>query len=170
MRLRGISDIDTANKFIKEEFLTWFNAKYSVEPKRKANLHRQLTWQEKQQLPAILSRQSERAVQNDFTIRFNNTWYQFNKEQPVTLRSKERALLEEGIDGSLHMRLRGKYLNYQRLPAKPQKLTNQPWIITASQKSGRKPYKPPKDHPWRKHFIFQKPEISKSSLHPMQNS
>lgn len=160
LRLRNISDIPTANKFIKEEFLPWFNAKYSVEPKRKANLHRQLTWQEKQQLPAILSRQSERTIQNDFTIRFNNTWYQLNKEQPVTLRPKEIVLLEERIDGSLHVRIRGKYLNYQALPAKPQRLTKQPWIIAASQKPARKPYKPPKDHPWRKPFIFQKPEIS----------
>jgi len=162
MRLKGISDIDTANKFIEEEFLPWFNAKYSVEPKRKANLLRKLSQQEKQQLPAILSRQSKRVVQNDFTIRFNNTWYQLSKEQSVTLRPKERVLLEERTDGSLYMRIRDKYLNYQILPAKPQKLANQPWIIAASQKPSRKPYKPPKDHPWRTPFIFPKRDISKS--------
>jgi len=160
LRLRNISDIDTANQFIQEEFLSWFNAKYSVEPKKKANLHRKPTRQEKQQLPAILSRQSERTVQNDFTIRFNNTWYQLNKEQPATVRPKEIVLLEERIDGSLHIRLRGKYLNYQILPAKPEKQQKQPWIIAASQKPARKSYKPAKDHPWRTPFIFPKRDIS----------
>ncbi len=72
LRLKNISDIDTANQYLKGEFLPWFNAKYSVQPKKKANLHRKLTQPEKGQLPAIFSRQSERMVQNDFTIRFNN--------------------------------------------------------------------------------------------------
>ena len=160
LRLRNISDINTANQFLKEEFLPWFNDKYSVQPKKQANLHRKLTQTEKKQLPSILSRQSERVVQNDFTIRFDNQWYQLSKEQPATIRPKERVLLEERIDGSLQIRLRAKYLNYQVLPAKPQKQNKQPWVIAASQKKERKPYKPPPDHPWRRPFIFQKPDIS----------
>jgi len=154
MRLRNISDIETANQFLKEEFIPWFNAKYGLEPARKANLHRQLTQAEKKQLPSILSRQSERIVRNDFTIAFKTKWYQLSKEQPATVRPQEKVLLEERIDHSLWIRLRGKYLNYQVLPAKPQKQIRQPWVIAASLKSERKPYKPPKDHPWRKPFIF----------------
>ena len=76
MRLRNISDIKTANQFLKEEFIPWFNQKYDKEPAKKVNLHRRLGQQEKRQLPAILSRHSQRVVQNDFTIRFNNKWYQ----------------------------------------------------------------------------------------------
>jgi hypothetical protein len=154
LRLRNISDIKTANQFLKEEFIPWFNQKYGKEPARKTNLHRKLTQQEKNQLPAILSRHSQRTVQNDFTIRFNNQWFQLTKEQPATIRPKERVLLEERIDGSLQIRLRGKYLNYQILTSKPQKQTKQPWVIAASQKPKRKYYKPPADHPWRRQIIF----------------
>lgn len=154
LRLRNISDAKPANQFLKEEFLPWFNGKYAVQPKKKANLHRQLTRQEKEQLPAIFSRQSERTVQNDFTLRFNNKWYQLNKEQPATIRPKEKVLLEERLDGSLWIRLRAKYLNHQVLPAKPEKQNNQPWIIAASQKPERKPYKPAKDHPWRRYPVI----------------
>jgi hypothetical protein len=160
MRLKNISDINTANRFLKEEFIPWFNAKYGLEPARKANLHRKLTQQEKKQLPSILSRQSERTVQNDFTVRFNNHWYQLTKEQPATVRPRERVLLEERLDSSLQIRLRGKYLNYQILTTKPQKRTKQSWVIAASQKPKRKYYKPPADHPWRRPFIFRKPDIS----------
>lgn len=160
MRLRNISDMPVANRFLEEEFIPWFNARYGLEPVRKANLHRKLTQQEKKHLPAILSRQSERTIQNDFTFRFNNQWYQLAKEQPATIRPKERVLLEERIDGSLRVRLRGKYLNCQTLAAKPQKQIKQSWIVAASQKPERKYPKPPADHPWRRFIINPKPEIS----------
>ena len=162
MRLRNISDINTANLFLKEEFIPWFNARYGLEPAKIANLHRKLSQREKKQLSAILSRQSQRTVQNDFTVKFNKQWYQLSKEQPVTIRPKERILLEERIDGPLQIqiRLRGKYLNYQVLPARPEKQTKQFWVIAATQKPERKPYKPPQDHPWRKFTINSKPDIS----------
>ena len=160
MRLRNISDIKTANQFLKEEFIPWFNQKYGKEPLKKSNLHRKLTLKERKQLPAILSRQSQRVVQNDFTIRFNNKWYQLTKEQPVTVRPKEQVLIEERLDASLWIRLRGKYLNYQVLLTKPPRQQRQPWVIPASQMKKRKRWKPPKDHPWRRPFIIKKPDIS----------
>lgn len=160
MRLKNISDIKTANQFLEEEFLPWFNGRYSVQPKKKANLHRKLTQIEKKQLPAILSRQSQRTVRNDFTFAFHKKWYQLTKEQPATIRPQERVLLEERLDGSLHIRLRGKYLSYQVLPARPQRQTKQPWVIAASQKPEREYHRPPADHPWRRPFIFPKPDIS----------
>jgi len=159
MRLRNISDIKTANQFLKEEFIPWFNQRYGKEPARKANLHRKLTLKEKRQLPAILSRHSQRVVQNDFTIRFDNLWYQLLKEQPITVFPKDRVLIEERLDGSLWIRLRGKYLNYKVLLTKPSK-QKKDWVIPASQRKKRKPYKPPKDHPWRRFIINQKPDIS----------
>lgn len=153
LRLRDISDIKTANQFL-EEFLPWFNQKYGLEPTSKANLHRKLTHQERKQLPAILSRHSARTVQNDFTIRFKNLWYQLSKEQPATIRPKDRVIIEERLDNQTYIRLRGKYLNYQILLTKPQKQTKQPWVIAAYQKPKRKSYKPPADHPWRRQLIF----------------
>lgn len=153
LRLSNISDIKTANRFLEQEFLPWFNGKYPVQPTKKSNLHRKLTQKEKKHLPVILSRQSQRAVHNDFTIRFNNQWYQFLKDQPATILPKDKVLIEERLDGSIWIRLRGRYLNYKVLPAKPQKQNNQSWVIAASQKKERKPYKPPKDHPWRRYPI-----------------
>jgi len=160
LRLRNISDPQTANQFLKEEFLPWFNAKYGLEPMRKADLHRKLSRWEIKQLPVVLSRHSQRTVQNDFTFRFQNQWYQLNKEQPAVIRPRDRVLIEERLDNQVYIRLRGKYLNYQVLFIKPQKQIKQPWIIAASQRPTRKFHKPPADHPWRKPFIFQKPEIS----------
>lgn len=163
LRLKGVSDINPANQFLEEEFLPWFNDKYAVRPKKEADLHRRLTQAETERLPVILSCQFQRTVQNDFTIRFNNHWYQLLKEQPATIRSREKVILEQRLDGSLQIRLRNKYLNYQILPARPEKQTDQPWVIAATQKPETRFYKPPEDHPWRRFIIKQKPEISISS-------
>jgi hypothetical protein len=170
LRLRNISDIPTANLFLKEEFILWFNAKYGVEPVRKANLHRPLNQQERKQLPAILSRHSQRVVQNDFTFRFNNQWFQLAKEQPATIRPKDRVIIEERTDNQIYIRLREKYLNYQVLQvltAKPPKPIKQPWVIAASQKPTRKPYKPSADHPWRRQrWIFSPEKRYQTSSRP----
>ena len=160
LRLKNISDFKTANKFLKEEFIPWFNSRYSLEPLKTVNLHRKLNQQEKKRLSAILARYSKRTVQNDFTFRFNNQWYQLAKEQPATIRPKDRVLIEERIDNQVYVCLRSKYLNYQILTTKPQKQIKQPWVIAASQKKKRKYHKPSVDHPWRRPFVFKKPDVS----------
>lgn len=67
-------------------------------------------------LDAILSIQSERVVSNDYTIRFANRHYQLLK--PVYPGERGgRVIIEERLDGSLHIRLGKHYLNYKLLAA-----------------------------------------------------
>lgn len=135
LRLNSISTIAEANIFLEKVFIPNFNAKFSVEPRGKANLHSKLIQREQKQLDSILSRQKQRIVQNDFTISFNNQWYQLVKEQPATICKKDKVIVEEWTDNSIHIRLRGKYLNYEILPERPKKQTAQPWIIAATVKA-----------------------------------
>jgi len=145
LRLNGISTIKEANKFLEEEFLPKFNAQFAVEPRTKANLHKQLTKREKNRLDSVLSRQYERVVRNDFTVSHQKKYYQLLKEQSVTICKKDKITVEERLDGTTHFRLRGKYLNYRLLPEKPKKANkNQLWIIPKTAN-----YRPPANHPWR---------------------
>jgi transposase len=154
LRLANISTIEQANEFLQKTFLPEFNARFMVEPKGKANLHRKLSKAEIDGLKSILSRQNIRVIQNDFTVSHNKIHYQILKEQKVTICRKDRVIIEERFDGTLHMRLRGKYLNYQILPEAPKKHKTTEWIIAAS--DGRsKGHAPKIDHPWRrKQFIY----------------
>ena len=157
MRLKNISAPETANQFLEQEFIPWFNNRYAVLAKSKADLHRKLTRQEKGQLPSILSRHSHRTVSQDFTIRFNNKYYQLLKDQPATICPRERVIIEQRIDGSLWIGLRTKYLNYKELLHRPKKQESLPWVIAANQKpkpEKSKAPKPAKDHPWRRPFIL----------------
>ena len=152
MRLENISTIEQANQFLKEDFLPKYKAKYSVEPRIKADLHQPLTAKEKNQLDSTFSRQSKRIVRNDFTISFNKQWYQLTKDQLATIRKKDRILIEEWLDNSINFRIRDKYLNTEIIPKgkeikKPEKTE---WIIPAKRKSTA--HTPDIDHPWRKEF------------------
>lgn len=155
LRLAKISTIAEANEFLQNTFLPEFNARFMVEPKGQANLHRKLNKTELDGLKSILSRQNIRIVQNDFTVSHNCIHYQILKEQKVTVCRKDKIIIEERFDGSLHMRLRGKHLNYQILPEQPKKHKTTQWFIAASGANPLKAHTPKPDHPWKKKsFIY----------------
>ena len=147
LRLAGISTINEANIFLEKVFIPKFNAKFSVEPRNKTNLHQKLTVKEVNGLPGILSRQTPRTILNDFTFSFKNQWYQLVKEQPATVCKKDTVIIEEQSNQPIRVRLRGKYLNYELLPQRPVKQilpVKMPWILPAT-----KAHIPPVNHPWR---------------------
>lgn len=151
LRLAGIAAAPAANDFLKATFVPDFNRRFAVHPVSPANLHRPLAAKELNQLPAILSRHAQRSVNADFTVSYRNRWYQLTKEQTATVRKKDRLTVEERLDGSVHLRLRGKYLNYKILPARPSKVVTVPWVLTAA--SPPPPRKPAPNHPWRKAYL-----------------
>lgn len=157
MRLLNISAIEEANLFLKQVFIPQFNKRFSVQPRNESNLHTVLTAKEHKELNNILSRQTKRTVQNDFTFSFNQQWYQLTKEQPATICKKDEVIVAEHLDHSIHIRLRSKDLNYALLPERPKKASHDlTWIIPKRSTT----HVPPPNHPWRKQFIHAK-EIAK---------
>lgn len=149
LRLQGINDALNANKFLTEMFIPWFNERFAVTPTKRGDVHRTLNEQEREDLDAIFSVQSTRQVGNDFTIRFKNQWLQLEESQPVTVCRKDDVLVEERLDGSIHLRSlrRGKYLLYRALPERPTRVVKTPVL---SMSTGTKPpWIPPANHPWR---------------------
>ena len=155
LRLRNISDIKTANKFLEDIFLPEFNARFNVMPRNNANLYKKITKLEINKLDSIFSRQYYKVVRNDFTISHNSNWYQITKNQSVTICKKDRVIVEEHLDNSIKFKLRGKYLNYELLPDKPKKVNiYTDWVIPSTSSN----YKPLANHPWRQ---IQKAEYLK---------
>ncbi len=146
LRLNNISSITEGNLFLKE-FIPKFNSRFSVAAARDGNVHRQLTQKEKRQLKSIFSIKSTRRVNSDFTIQFKNHFYQLEEIQPVTIRPKERVLVEEWLDKTIHFKFRGKYLKVFILPERPKKIFRQPAILTNHPLN----WKPQPSHPWRQY-------------------
>lgn len=147
LRLAGISTIEEANRFLNEALIPAFNEQFSVAPASEANLHQPLAAHERKSLPSIFARQETRIVNNDFTFSFQKQWYQLTEYQPVTVCKKDEVTVEEHLDHTIHIRLRGKDINYVLLPARPKK-ASVPFVLAKSSP----PTKPSADHPWRKQF------------------
>lgn len=148
LRLAGISAIKEANEFLEKTFLPKFNAKFMVAARGNANLHRKLNEQEGKKLDSIFSRQYTRVVANDFTVSHKKNCYQLEKIQPVTICKRDIVTVEERINQTIRIRLRGRYLNYKLLPEKPKKISqsknSRQWVIPKSTA-----HTPPANHPWR---------------------
>lgn len=153
LRLQGISDIKTANIFLKEKFIPVFNQKFAVVPAKKTNLHRPLTKMDKENLKSAFSIHSNRVVMNDFTVQFKNQYFQLAQQQPATVCRKDKILIEEHLDGATKLKLRGKELLYTVLPKRPAKEFK---LKIPALATSRPTYRPPASHPWRQQFLTNK--------------
>jgi hypothetical protein len=116
LRLAGISMVDEANRFLRRRYLPVHNRRFAVEPANPTNAHRPLL--PTHELDAILSIQTTRTIERDFTVRLKNRFFQLGPEQPVRLRPGDTVLIEQRLDGTLHLRAKGRYLAFTPI-AKP---------------------------------------------------
>lgn len=115
LRLRGIATLEEANAYLEKEYIAEHNQRCMVEPENSLNAHRRLL--KSQKLDQILSLQYERTVFSDYTIRFENRAYQILPSTPLLVRPKDKVTVEWRLDGGLHIRAQGHYLDYKRLGA-----------------------------------------------------
>jgi transposase len=135
MRLRGVSTIPDANRFLAT-YLPVYNRRFSVPPKKQEDLHRRCNDVD---LDTILCIKTERTLKNDHTIQYKGMLYQI-KDQ---IRAK-RVMVEELIDGSVRIRHKGVPLSFHEIvqrPATPEK--ERPFVAKG------KGHRPPIGHGWR---------------------
>ena len=144
LRQRKISDLAAANKFLEEEFLAPFNAKFGKPPAQAADLHRAVTAE--QDLPRVLAVQEERVVQNDWTVRWNNAYLQLQRDSGM--QPGQRVMVCEQIDGRVRVFDGDRELVHgnTRIQPRPQpkRAKTQPGPTRSIQG-----LKPAKAHPWR---------------------
>jgi hypothetical protein len=119
MRLAGVRTMAEGNAFMSEVYMPEHNTKFAVEPAEPGNGHRALL--KRHNLNQIMSIRTSRVVCNDWTVRFNNKFFQLLAGQPVRIRARKMVEMEERLDGSLHIRCKESYLNYKQLPERPYK-------------------------------------------------
>ena len=148
LRLAKISTRPEANGLLQQRYLPAHNAAYAVEPANPTDAHRPLL--PTHDVDAILSIQTTRTIERDFTLRLQNRFFQLLPEQPVRIRPGDTVLIEQRLDGTTHLRAKGRYLAFTPI-AKP---APRPSHVAAralqpSQRPHRPPYRPPRTHPWR---------------------
>ena len=140
MRLEGIHDIDAGNRFL----LTWtpkLNAKFALAPENDTDMHRPLP--RELDLRTIFCIEHDRTLGADFTIRYQNRWFQIDK-QPDLPTPKSRITIRLQPDGKVALLQNLLALAFHELderPARPLK--------AKKERTAPVPIKPAKDHPWK---------------------
>jgi len=148
MRLQDIKTRDAGNTYIRDHYKDDHNKRFSVPAKNIIDAHRPLSDELKTRLSSIFSIQSKRKVNNDYTIQFDGRWFQLEAVQDTTVYKRDEVIVEERLDGSLHIRFKNIYLKYRKLPGRPK-----PLHVPVVALTKRKPdWKPPPNHPWRNVF------------------
>lgn len=133
MRLRGISTIGQANKFLKDQFIENYNAQFSIDDEF-ANVHRSAKDYE---LKNVFCYEQTRQVKNDYTISLSGQLIELQISENPLPRPKQYVTIRKYLDDTLHIFYDEKELQYQLINKNPKRRTR---VIT----------KPRKDHPWRK--------------------
>jgi len=137
MRLAQVASLAAANRFL-EHYLPLYNQRFRVEPAQATDLHRRLPRQ--LDLDGVLCIKMQRRLNADSTVVHQGKIYLV--EQRLQAQS---VTVEQRLDGSLHLRHRGRSLGYRELPARPRKAQAPATPIQAKPRS----YRPAMDHPWR---------------------
>ena len=147
MRLAYMKTRSEANLYVYEKYMPDHNRRFSVAAKNPSDMHRPLSDDLKTRLSSIFSVQSRRKVNNDYTIQFKTRWFQLEAQQKVAVVYKrDEVIVEERLDGTIHIRIKNAYIGYHELPGRPRPI-HVPVVALTPQKPS---WKPPKDHPWRK--------------------
>lgn len=112
LRLAGATTLQQANAVLESKFLPWFNRRCTVKPASGNDAHRALG--KGQDLSAILSIQQTRHVNNDYTIRLDNCFYQLLPPVWPGQRGGQ-VTVERRLDGSMKVRFKQHYLEYRRV-------------------------------------------------------
>ena len=119
LRHRRISTLEAANRFLDETFLEPFNEQFQYPAAQPADLHRSVP--RGVRLEHVLSFQEQRQVRNDWTISWRNRCLQLTEADQKLALVRQRILVCEHLDGSLHLWFRKRELTWAELPERPQR-------------------------------------------------
>ena len=117
MRLARVTTLEAANRYLEERWVPFWNERFTVAPADPLDAHRPLP--PDTDLEALFAETDTRVVARDFTVRFENRFWQ------VTARDAEAAgvapgspvVVERRLSGELRFRHRGCYLTPTALGA-----------------------------------------------------
>ncbi|MGH7178143.1 MAG: ISNCY family transposase [Tepidisphaeraceae bacterium] len=115
LHLAGARTIESANAVLDKKFVPWFNRRCACKPASPNDAHRPIDGLD---LEAILSHQEQRAVSNDYTIRFQSQVYQLLPPAWPGERGGT-VIVEQRSDGTMKVRFKGRYLPFKVVKANP---------------------------------------------------
>jgi len=146
LRLRGISDIDSANAFLPE-FRQDYNRRFAVAPHSNHDAHRLLLNNEN--LALILTRQKTTTLSKNLTVQYDNTIYQIQSDRPNYALRNAPVTICENAKGEVTILYKNQPLSYA-IYHKPPRQAETVDTKTVDHRI-QAPKSPPANHPWRQY-------------------
>jgi hypothetical protein len=144
LRLRGLSDIDSANAFLTE-FRQDYNHRFAVQPRSNHDAHRPLLKSEN--LDLILTHQKIGTLSKNLTVQFNKVIYQIQSNRPGYALRNAQVTVCENTKGEVTILYKTKPLAYTIF----QKSPRQAEVVDTKtlDRQIKPPMSPAPNHPWR---------------------
>jgi len=146
MRLAGISDMESANRFLGGKYLRPFNRQFAREAASPLDVHRGVP----RNLNEVLSWEEERVVQRDWTVACEGKRYQLDRQHEALSLVRRKVIVRTLRNGQVQLVYGGKQLLWRSLPdgaeskAWTQKVKQPKPTKTKTEKA------PSVNHPWRR--------------------
>lgn len=141
LRLAEISDLEGANKFLEREFLPEFNRRFTVPAARAADLHRKAP----ANLSELLCWENARVVRKDWTVSWNNRWFQIDREHENLNLADREITVRELRSGQIELLHKNRKLRWKELAQRPVRVVPPPKRIGRTRLIVPEP-----EHPWRR--------------------
>ena len=145
LRHEGITNIDDANKYLNEVFISKINKRFSYDVNPNKNVMRQNNYSD-EELNLIISIRHERTIDNASSIKYFNNYYLPVDEQTgevMSFKSGTKCIVTNTYDNKLYGIINDNI--YSLLLVEQQGNNNQ--------KASKNGFKPSDDNPWRKFKI-----------------
>jgi hypothetical protein len=140
LRLAGISDLESANRYLDEEFLPALNRRFGRVAASPLDVHRNVP----RNLDEVLSWEAERVVQRDWTVACGAKWYQLDRQHEALSLAGRKVIVRTLRDGREQLVYRGQKLKWRALPVRPLRVKDPPVKVR------RVAPPPPANHLWRR--------------------
>jgi hypothetical protein len=101
LRIRGIGEVEAANRFLREEYMAEFNRRFAVSPASSGTAFIRL---KRRDLDWVFSIQHERRVNNDNTITLNNRVFDIAKTRWRNTLAGSTVMVHELLNGDIVVR------------------------------------------------------------------
>lgn len=98
LRIRKITTVEAANKFLREEYIKEFNSKFAVAAAEGGTAFVRCR---KEHLDRVFSIQTERIVNRDNTVKFKNMSLQIDRQKFKASLTNSRVVVHEHLDDSI---------------------------------------------------------------------
>ena len=145
LRLAGISDMESANRFLGEQYLRAFNRQFARAAASPVDVHRAVP----RNLNEVLSWEAERVVQGDWTVACEGKRYQLDRQHEALSLVRRKVIVRTLRNGRVQLVYRAKALKWGMLPEGTVRPPPQP--AKQARKVETKMAKAPAlNHPWRR--------------------